>query len=192
MSISHRMAGTRIYRIYKSMKTRCLNPNSKQYKNYGGRGIKICDEWIGENGFMNFYQWAISNGYNDNLTIDRIDVNKGYFPSNCRWIVFEQQAKNRTNSIVLKFYGETISPDELSYKTGISVNTIYNARRRGIVDFTNWKPQKSYIKNITKRKDGKYEVSVNGRYLGRFSTLREAKEIRNINREKFHLVKIVD
>ena len=190
MSVSHRMTGTRIYRIYKSMKTRCLNKNSKHYKNYGGRGIKICDEWLGEHGFENFNNWAVENGYKENLTIDRINVNGNYEPSNCRWIELKLQARNRTNSVYLLFNGETVSPEELSKRTGLSVNTIYNARRRGITDFTNWNPQKSKIKNITKRNDGKFEVNVNGIYFGRFFNLEEAKAERDLQRRKYHLKKI--
>lgn len=77
----------RVYAIYHNMRYRCLNPNCRQYKNYGGRGIKICDEWLDTtNGFNNFYVWAINNGYADNLTIDRIEIDGNYEPNNCRFI----------------------------------------------------------------------------------------------------------
>ena len=89
----HGKTGTRIYRIWKAMHTRCLNPNSPPYKYYGGRGIDICEKWL--NDFETFHSWAIDNGYQENLTIDRIDTNKGYSPDNCRWITMAEQNKNK-------------------------------------------------------------------------------------------------
>ena len=81
------------------MKLRCYNPKIKSYKDYGGRGIKICPEWL-ENK-MNFYNWAMANGYEDGLTIERIDVNGNYEPSNCHWITKAEQAKNRRCNIMI-------------------------------------------------------------------------------------------
>lgn len=84
--IKHGMRDSRIYHTYSNMKYRCYNSNFAEFHNYGGKGIKVCDEWLGEDGFINFYNWAINNGYNDNLTIDRIDSDKDYCPKNCQWI----------------------------------------------------------------------------------------------------------
>ncbi len=82
---------TRLYSIWQSMKKRCLNPNHRFYKYYGGKGIGICDEWV--NDFSAFREWALSNGYSDTLTIDRIDSSKGYFPENCQWITVSENTR---------------------------------------------------------------------------------------------------
>ena len=82
----------RIYHCWANMKSRCLNSNNKWYEHYGKRGITICDEWMD---FNSFYQWSINNGYSENLSIDRINNNKGYSPDNCRWATASQQSRNR-------------------------------------------------------------------------------------------------
>lgn len=94
----HGFSHHRLYRIWKAMKNRCLNPNSPDYqKYYGGRGITICDSW--KNNFWRFYNWTILNGYNDNLSIDRIDPNGNYEPSNCRWATPEEQRRNQRRNL---------------------------------------------------------------------------------------------
>lgn len=110
--VKHGKSGSRIYRTRRGMIDRCSNEKSKGYKRYGGRGIKVCEEWLGENGFENFYNWAIENGYTDNLTIDRINNDGDYEPSNCRWITTKEQ--NRNTSKNLKF--KAISPTGEKYE----------------------------------------------------------------------------
>ena len=92
----------RLYKIYRGMKTRCTNPNRDDWKDYGGRGITVCDEW---EIYENFKSWALNNGYSDDLTIDRIDVNKGYCPENCRWVTLKEQARNKRNTVKLTING---------------------------------------------------------------------------------------
>ena len=94
----------RISKIWSDMRYRCNNKNCNIYKNYGGRGIKVCEEW---NVFENFYNWSIENGYSDNLSIDRIDVNGDYEPSNCRWATYTQQLNNTRRSTYITYKGET-------------------------------------------------------------------------------------
>ena len=93
---THGGYGTRLYTIWKSMKERCLNPNYRDSPHYGGRGITICNEWA--NDFSTFRDWAMASGYVHPLTIERVDVNGNYEPSNCTWITISEQQKNKTNS----------------------------------------------------------------------------------------------
>lgn len=101
----HRMYGTRLYRIWCGIKKRTILKDYRDVtkRNYWGRGVNICDEWVD---FENFMNWALSNGYNDSLTIDRIDNDKGYFPNNCRWVTIRQQANNRRNNVIIEIGNE--------------------------------------------------------------------------------------
>lgn len=90
---SHRLSNTRLYNIWKAIKQRCYYAKHKDYHNYGGRGITVCDEWLHD--FQTFYNWAITHGYRDDLSIDRIDVNGNYEPNNCRWATAHEQRINQ-------------------------------------------------------------------------------------------------
>lgn len=126
------MSDTRLYRIWNGMIQRCYKATSDGYKYYGGRGIKICDEWTGEDGFWNFYNWAIRNGYADDLSIDRIDVNGNYCPENCRWATAYVQAHNkRAKDILLTYNNTTKTIKEWANHLGINHATLYNRFRKG-------------------------------------------------------------
>lgn len=101
-SLKHGMRHERIYSIYCDMKKRCYNENCAGYKNYGGKGIKICNEWL--NDFVVFYQWSIENGYTDTLTIDRIDSSGNYEPSNCRWVTRSENISRRNLEYWRKYH----------------------------------------------------------------------------------------
>ena len=98
---------SRLNRIYHAMKTRCYYPNAQGYKNYGGRGITVCDEW--KNDFNSFKLWALNNGYADSLTIDRIDNSKGYCPENCRWVSMKAQCNNYRHNHLITYKGKTMT-----------------------------------------------------------------------------------
>lgn len=94
--VTHGMTHTRLYNIFKNMKARCYNPKNPKYPIYGGKGITIWSEWLKDR--TKFFSWALSHGYSDNLTIDRIDGNKGYYPENCRWVTIQQQNRNLSSN----------------------------------------------------------------------------------------------
>lgn len=118
----HGKTNTRLHRIWRHIKYRCFNESSKAYKNYGGRGITVCDEWV--NDFQAFYDWAMKNGYSDNLTIDRIDNDGDYSPENCRWATYKMQANNKRNNHLIKQNGETHTLTEWSEIIGINRGTL--------------------------------------------------------------------
>ena len=95
--------------IYKNIISRCYNEKNASYKYYGEKGVTVNKVWLGENGFEKFYQWAIHNGYTDNLSIDRINVNGNYTPENCRWADTETQANNKTNNVHVFYNDEVMS-----------------------------------------------------------------------------------
>lgn len=112
----HGGSNTRLFQTWWNMKGRCHDKKDKEFKNYGGRGITVCEEWL--NDFGAFQAWALCNGYTEELTIDRIDVNKGYSPDNCRWATWKEQGGNRRGSY-LTFNGETRTRKEWAEITGI-------------------------------------------------------------------------
>lgn len=119
---THGMSKTRLNKIYCHMKERCCNPNNKDYKHYGGRGITICQEWIDNP--KKFYDWSLSNGYDASLTIERIDVNGNYEPSNCRWATRKEQANNTRRNSLYTINGETHTLSQWAEIAGKNVSTI--------------------------------------------------------------------
>lgn len=127
--ITHGMSNSRLYQIWQNMKNRCYNPNVDRYNRYGGRGIKVCDEW--KDNFQTFYEWSMNHGYSDNLSIDRKDVNGNYTPDNCRWISMDKQADNKSNSRIFEYNGEAHTVSEWSKILDISRDIIWNRIKRG-------------------------------------------------------------
>lgn len=124
----------RLYRIWTGMKQRCYNPNCDNYPDYGGRGITICDEWLGN--YEAFKDWALSHGYSDNLSIDRINVNGNYEPSNCRWATMKVQANNKRpkrRTVQWTINGYTRDAKEWCKVFGISYETVmYRVSHKGM------------------------------------------------------------
>ena len=130
--IKHGKIKTRLYKIWQGIKTRCYNENDKSYKNYGGRGIIMCEEWL--NDFMNFYNWSMKNGYKDNLTIDRIDVNGNYEPSNCRWVTNQEQHNNTRRNVYLTYHGKTQNIMQWCNELNLNYHTIRMRHNKGWSD----------------------------------------------------------
>ncbi|UGO47741.1 HNH homing endonuclease [Bacillus phage vB_BanH_McCartney] len=144
-NIKHGKRHTRLYNIWRGMKLRCDNENDPNYINYGGRGIAICNEWYD---FETFYTWATGHGYADNLTIERVDVNQGYYPENCTWANATEQSRNRRSNKYITLFEETKTLVEWlqDERTAMSRDT-YNARvRKG------WSPEKSLTTPVKKYK----------------------------------------
>ena len=125
---SHGMTKTRLYRIWSGIKTRCENESDESYHRYGERGIDVCSEW---ESFETFRDWALDNGYEDNLTIDRIDNNLGYYPENCRWADRVTQQNNKRNNIYVEYEGERHTIGVWARILDIKYSTLYRRVKRG-------------------------------------------------------------
>lgn len=127
--ITHDKSNTRLYNIWRDMKWRCSSAKSKRHKFYHDKGIKVCNEWAKD--FMSFYNWAINNGYHKDLTLDRINNDGNYEPSNCRWATITEQNNNQSNNIKIKYNNKSYTLKELSKKFNIKNATLYDRLRRG-------------------------------------------------------------
>lgn len=128
----HGDCNTRLYSIWHNMRHRCAGAYSSCYYRYGGRGITVCDEW--SDSYETFRDWALSNGYADNLTIDRIDYNGNYEPSNCRWVTIQQQLLNTSRNHFLECDGVRMTVKEWADRIGVKKETIYTRLQRGWTD----------------------------------------------------------
>lgn len=120
-SATHGMKKHPLYGKWCAMKERCNNPNNKRYARYGARGIKVCEEW---NSFENFYKWSIENGWSPEMTIDRIDNDKGYSPENCRYVTRKVQNRNYSKNHNITYKGETMCLADWADRFGINRATI--------------------------------------------------------------------
>lgn len=118
----HGKSSTALCRVWYEIRKRCTNKNYKHFNHYGGRGITMCNEWW--DSFQAFYDWSVSNGYKEGLTLDRIDVNGNYCPDNCRWVNRKVQANNTRSNHYITFNGETHTMSEWAEITGISYSTL--------------------------------------------------------------------
>nr|DAU55976.1 MAG TPA: PVL ORF-50-like family [Caudoviricetes sp.] len=146
-SINHKHggAGTRLFRIWTGMRTRCLNKKDKAYPRYGGRGITICAEW--KDDFKKFEEWSLSNGYSEELTLDREDNNGPYSPDNCRWATHRQQGNNKRTNTIIQCFGISHTLSEWSEITGIPSGRISSRVKNG------WELEKA----LSRKEDGRYK-----------------------------------
>ena len=144
-SITHGETNSRLYHTWCGIKARCLNPNNPKYKNYGGRGITVCGDW--EQSYESFRDWSLNNGYAENLSIDRIEVNGNYEPSNCRWVDNFIQANNRTDNFVIEYNGEIHTVHEWAVIAGISAINIRNRIKN-----LGWTAEKALNTQVKQRK----------------------------------------
>lgn len=139
---THRSSSSKLYGVWCSMKSRCNNANDKHYIDYGARGISVCSEWNCD--YTLFEKWALNNGYRDGLSIDRIDNDSGYNPSNCRWTNRKVQAGNRRSNRVISFRGESHTLSEWADIVGMNYKTLHTRLRSG------WTVNRALTENIQK------------------------------------------
>lgn len=126
--VTHGLGKPPLYSHWVNMKTRCFNKNNPKYKDYGARGITICEEWLD---FKVFYEWAMSHGYAEGLSIERIDVDGNYCPDNCKWITMSEQAKNKRTNVYLTYNGITDTVAGWTKRIGCGRETLRERLKRG-------------------------------------------------------------
>ena len=156
-----------LYGRWKNMRQRCNNPNKRDYQYYGAKGIKVCDEW---NDFKVFQEWAYENGFEPSLTIDRIDGDKDYCPSNCRFITIDEQQRNKCNNRFIEYCGETYTLSQLSRKLNIGVHVLMYGLNHG-----------DTLGEILNRKSGVLRTSKLYEYSGKTFTISQLARMAGIN-----------
>lgn len=159
-NIKHGQSKDRLYATWSTMRYRCNNSNADQWRFYGGRGIKVCEEWNDKgNGYLTFKEWALANGYKPNLTIDRIDSNGNYEPSNCQWATDKEQARNRGNTVIVEVNNKTYySLSALAEETGIPREILQYRLRNGVTNDLLIYPGKTRIPKMLAIQNG--EISL--------------------------------
>ena len=133
---THGKSETKLYKVWSSMKHRCLNPNDQYFFNYGGRGISVCKEWLS---FEPFNEWAMGNGYAKGLTIERIDNDGNYFPENCTWIPKTEQSSNTRKCVMLTYGGKTMNLTRWAKELGVPFPLLQGRKKRG------WSDEKTIV-----------------------------------------------
>lgn len=144
----HGDAGIPLHNIWKSMRTRCIKPNHPTYKSHGARGIKVCDEWLDlDYGYIRFKEWALKNGYKEGLTIERIDNDGNYEPSNCRWATQKEQMRNTRKTVYCEYKDQIMPLIEIVEKySALSYPTVRSRIKRGwSVEDALFTPVRQYI-----------------------------------------------
>lgn len=179
----HGLVKTRIYRIWGRMKARCYNPNEKSFKNYGGRGITICDEWL--NDFSSFYNWSMQNGYSDSLEIDRINNDLGYSPSNCRWITHQEQQYNKRTNRLVTYNDETKPLKSWTEELGLDYHRVNLRLLNGWdVEDAFWSSSDEHFKKIHGNAHHmkaviQYDLEMN--LIGIYDSIKQAAQATNID-----------
>lgn len=143
--MKHGFSKTRLYHIYLGMIDRCFDKTSDNYMNYGGRGITVCDEWKGTEGIKRFIAWAKDSGYSETLSLDRINVNGEYSPSNCRWATNKEQQNNKRDNRYITVGGETKTMKQWAEQYGIGYTTLKQRIYNG------WEVEKAIKQPVDKR-----------------------------------------
>ena len=142
---SHGLSKSRIYKIWAGTIQRCHNPKNSDYKCYGERGIVVCNEW--KNNFESFNEWAMSSGYTEDLTLERIDVNGNYCPENCEWILLSKQARNTRKNKLVTYKGKTQCVAAWEEELGFNCHTLWNR-----LYTLKWSEEQAFTQPVKKRK----------------------------------------